>query len=77
MRSGQRLASRAYWHSSTATACWPGVPALGRGGRSGLRRQGAGRAAQLPGVQKSPSAAGQGPKQDGRRLGRGAPAVFR
>ena len=40
-------------------------------GRSGLRFQGPGSAAQLQGAQKSLSAAGQGPKQNGRRLGRG------
>ena len=41
-------------------------------GGSGLRFQGPGSAAQLQGAQESLSAAGQGPKQNGRRLGRGA-----
>ncbi len=45
-------------------------------GGSGLRLQGPGSAAQLQGAQKSLSAAGQGPKQNGRRLGRGACSAF-
>ena len=45
-------------------------------GGSGLRFQGPGSAAQLQGAQESLSAAGQGPKQNGRRLGRGACSAF-
>ena len=51
-------------------------PALGTGGGSGLRCGRPGGPAQLQGGQKPLSAAGQGPKQDGRRFQRGSCSVF-
>ena len=59
-----------------ATARCGQNPLWGLESGSGLRCGRPDGPAQLQGGQEPLSAAGQGPKQDGHRLGRGAPAVF-